>query len=71
MPSSGIDVAKDTQSRAAEELSEHQTELAALPDVRPARGHLLAGEGVLYPLTGSPCRAGGDNPPSMWGKKYE
>ncbi|KAL7860894.1 hypothetical protein AOLI_G00172430 [Acnodon oligacanthus] len=30
----------------------------------------LAGDGVLYPLTGSPGRAVGDRLPSMWGKKY-
>lgn len=31
--------------------------------------YLLAGDGVLYPLRGSPDRAGGDKLPNMWGKK--
>ena len=31
--------------------------------------YLLAGEGVLYPLMGSPDRAGGDMLPNMCGKK--
>lgn len=35
----------------------------------PNKVYLLAGEGVLYPLRGSPGKAGGDKLPSMWGKK--
>jgi len=32
-------------------------------------GYLLAGDGVLYPLTGSPGSDGGESPPSICGKK--
>lgn len=40
----------------------------------PPVWYSLAGEGVLYPLTGSWCWMpgrvlGGESPPSMWGKK--
>lgn len=38
-------------------------------DQLKVKSDLLAGDGVLYPLMGSPGRAGGDRLPSMGGKK--